>query len=217
MKKLLIFVLVLIILIATPVAINILQNGLGGPSGRSMNDILGKNAALATVEDINALTKSEIMQLFFAAQSPRFDYMSGEYEARLIDKGVLAKASSFFTNSLMGPGHWAGKAFTPAQKNEGWGYNIFSVKKGSEQSYARLVKMDTYVGPSVYDTKDSYHLIYEKYNLGMLNSMRDEVRQINPRLFLGYGYMNWGGGKLNPAPFVLIGPPNPWVGVDGDE
>ncbi|MBI9077270.1 MAG: hypothetical protein JEZ02_17820 [Desulfatibacillum sp.] len=216
MKKLLIFLLVLAIILATPVVINILQNGIGGPDGRTMDEILGKSSASAKVEDINALSKADIMQLFHAASAPRFSVMNGEFEARLLDKGVLAKASSIFTHNLMGPGHWEGKAFTPATKTEGWGYNLFSSSKGGENALARLVRMDTHVGPSVFDDKDSFHLTYAPHNHGMLNTMQDEIRQINPRLFLGYGYMDWSGGKRNPAPFVLIGPPTPWVGTDGD-
>ncbi|SHI98504.1 hypothetical protein SAMN02745216_00854 [Desulfatibacillum alkenivorans DSM 16219] len=214
MKKLLIFLLVLALVIATPVAVNILQNGLGGPSGRSMGEILGISASNARVQHIEALSKSEIMQLFYAAKTPSFQNMKGEYRAQLLDKGVLAKASSFFTHNLMGPGKWIGKAFTPASRTEGWGYNIFLTGSGNGEGVARLVKMDTYVGPSVYDDRDSFHLVYEKYNLGMLSSMRDEIREINPNLYLGYGYMSWSGGKRNPAPFVLIGPPTKWEGVD---
>jgi len=44
--------------------------------------------------------------------------------------------------------------------------------------------------------------------------MRDEIRKINDHLFIGIGYMGLGGGSINPAPFVLIGPAKEWVGVD---
>ncbi len=217
MKKLLVFLFVLAIIIATPVGINILQNGIGGPDGRTMKEILGKSPSSARFDDINALSKSEIMQLFYAASAPSFRKMNGEYEAELLPKGVLAKVSDFFTHSLMGPGRWEGKAFTPATKSEGWGYNLFSVDRGGQEAIARVVRMDTNVGPSVFDDKDSFHLIYAAYNHGLVNTMEDEIRQINPKLFLGYGYMGWSGGKLNPAPFVLIGPPTPWVGTQGED
>jgi hypothetical protein len=44
--------------------------------------------------------------------------------------------------------------------------------------------------------------------------MRDEIRKINDHLFIGLGHMALGGGKINPAPFALVGPAKAWVGVD---
>jgi hypothetical protein len=44
--------------------------------------------------------------------------------------------------------------------------------------------------------------------------MCDELRKINDTLFIGAGYMALGGGPVNPAPFVVVGKPRPWVGID---
>jgi hypothetical protein len=44
--------------------------------------------------------------------------------------------------------------------------------------------------------------------------MRDEVRKVNDNLFLGLGRQTVTGGKWNIFPFVLMGPPEPWVGPD---
>jgi len=44
--------------------------------------------------------------------------------------------------------------------------------------------------------------------------MTDEVRKVNDRLFLGIGRLTITFGKYNPMPFVLMGPPDPWVGPD---
>ena len=33
-------------------------------------------------------------------------------------------------------------------------------------------------------------------------------------VFLGMGYMAAGGGSINPAPFVLYGKPDKWVGPE---
>jgi len=65
--------------------------------------------------------------------------------------------------------------------------------------------MDTVIGPSDYDGKPAFKLNYGAYNSGTVQSMRDEIRKINDNLFLGLGYMALGGGKINPAPFALIG------------
>jgi hypothetical protein len=45
----------------------------------------------------------------------------------------------------------------------------------------------------------------------VVDGMRDELRKINPDLFIGMGYMPIGGGAINPGPFVVYGPPEAWV------
>lgn len=110
-----------------------------------------------------------------------------------------------------GPGRWEGKAFHPVLKDKGYGYNIFKDEGGK---LYRTRKMDTVIGPSDYDGKPAFKLNYGAYNSGTVQSMRDEIRKINDNLFLGLGYMALGGGKINPAPFALIGPAKEWVGVD---
>ncbi len=143
MKKFLLAILVVVLVVITPVVINILQNGIGGHDGRTMAEILGKSPSRATPDDIAALSKAEIMQLFYAAKAPKFYQMNGEYKAELIPRGLLAGFTEFYSHTLMGPGHWAGKAFTPAEKNNGWGYNLFTIPKGNHVATARVMKMET--------------------------------------------------------------------------
>jgi hypothetical protein len=77
----------------------------------------------------------------------------------------------------------------------------------------RARKMNTYIGPSAIDTRTSFHLDYNSYNTGLVHCMRDEVKKINDNLYICMGHMGIGGGAINPAPFVLLGPPTPWVGL----
>jgi hypothetical protein len=74
--------------------------------------------------------------------------------------------------------------------------------------------MDTEIGTSDQDGKPAFKLNYGAYNSGTVRSMRDELRKINDNLFLGLGSMALGGGSINPAPFVVMGPAKEWVGVD---
>lgn len=186
--------------------INILQNGSGSWSGKSMDEILGVPAQQATVADIERLSKSEVMQLFLAAEAPDLQAMKGEYRAKTLSVGIMAGAADFFTHHFFGPGRWQGKAFHPLDQQKGKGYNIFTD--------GRKRKMDTYIATSAFDEKDSMHLDYSPYNTGLVHSMHDEIRKINDSLFLGMGHMAAGGGAINPAPFVLYGQPSPWVGPD---
>ena len=155
------------------------------------------------------------MQLFYAAPAPDFSSLKGEYRAETLPVGIMAFAADFFTHHFFGPGHWEGKAFFPLAQNKGWGYNLFSVSDKNGKLYmARERKMDTFIGRSEIDDKDSFHLLYKAYNGGMVNSMHDEIRKINDTLYICMGYMAAGGGSINPAPFILYGKPSDWVGPD---
>lgn len=210
LKNILIVVGVLILLCFVVTGINILQKG-GKYDGRSMEKILGVLPQKATIDDIKKLSKADVFQLYYAASVPSFQDFKGEYAAATVDVGIMATSAGYYTHHFFGPGHWEGKAFYPLEKDKGYGYNIF---KDASGKIHRTRKMDTQIGPSDYDGKPAFKLNYGAYNSGTVKSMRDELRKINDNLFLGLGYMALGGGSINPAPFVLMGPAKEWVGVD---
>jgi hypothetical protein len=183
LKRAFIVIIVFIFLNILLTMINVLQNGSREWDGRSMNEILGVPAEEVTINDIEKLSKSDVMQLFYA-------------------------------HHLMGPGHWEGKAFFPFEKEKGWGYNLFTEKENGKSRIARTMKMDTFVGKSRFDDKESFHLVYKAYNEGRNHSMRDEIRKINDGLLIGFGCIAWNLGTLNPTPFILYGEPSKWVGPD---
>lgn len=194
--------------------VNILQKG-GAYKGASVADILGVPVEKATAADIERLDKAAVFQLFYAAKAPAFTAMKGEYRAQTLSVGIMAAGADFFTHHFFGPGHWEGKAFFPFEKEKGWGYNLFKIAgPDGKEALARTRKMNTFVGPSLIDGKPSFHLDYSPYNGGAVHSMRDEIRVINERLYIGMGHMALGGGSINPAPFLLIGPPEKWIGLD---
>ena len=210
LKNILIVVGVLILLAVVVTGINIIQKG-GKYDGRSMEKILGVLPEKATIDDVKKLSKADVFQLYHAASAPSFQDFNGEYTAATVDVGIMATSAGYYTHHFFGPGHWEGKAFNPLEKDKGYGYNIF---KDAAGKIYRTRKMDTRIGPSDYDGKPSFKLNYSAYNSGTVNSMRDELRKINNNLFIGLGYMAIGGGSINPAPFVLMGPAKEWVGVD---
>ena len=95
LKKALTVIIVIILLYVLLTIIHILQNGSREWDGRSMVDILGVPAEQATIKDIEKLSKSDVMQLFYAAVAPEFTYMKGEYRAKLICVGMLAAVNDF--------------------------------------------------------------------------------------------------------------------------
>jgi hypothetical protein len=217
MKKILIGIIAVILLIIFPTAIHILQNGSCKPDGRTIEAILGMPADKTNPEAINKLSKSDIMQLFYAANAPQFNEMKGEYRAQLVPTGILFPVADFYAHHLMGPGHWEAKAFFPFESNKGWGYNLFTINEAGKPVIVRTMKMDTYVGESRFDNKDSFHLVYEAYNGGLNHSMRDEIRKINDQLYIGMGCIAWNLDTLNPTSFLLYGQPNSWVGPDKND
>ncbi|MCX8124959.1 MAG: hypothetical protein N3F66_12470 [Spirochaetes bacterium] len=204
--------------------INIIQAGSKKPHNRSMEDIIGKNPAHATYDDIEKLSRKEKMQVFIAASTPKFTELNGEYKALLLSGGILGKSSELFTHHVFPTGgitlhtKWVGKAFKPLSDSSGIGYNIFEEKTKTGTKILRLRKIETSIGLSkiAKDGKDSFHIDYSKYNKGTVHSMRDEIRKINDNLYIGMGYMGLGGGSANPAPFVLVGKPSSWVGPDDE-
>ncbi len=213
-KKIMMYIAIFLAAQLLVIGINILQNGPFEWDGRQMDEILGINAENASADDIDKLSKADVMQLFFAAGMPEFTKMNGEYKARMVQAGILSKANEFYAHNLMGPGHWEAKAFFPIAKDRGQGYNLFIVDENGNPAPVRTLKMDTFAGKSNFDNKESFHLVYEAYNTDQNRSMRDEIRKINNRLYLGLGYLTWNLGTCNPSPFVLYGEPGKWVGPD---
>jgi hypothetical protein len=214
LKILLVVIVALGIVQLALTGINILQKG-GAYKGQSMEQILGVAPGKATVKYIEKLDKAALFQLFYAAPTPKYEDVKGEYSAKTIPVGVLAASADIFTHYFFGPGRWVGKAFFPFEKDKGWGYNIFSGKgKDGKEVLYRVRKMNTYIGKSLIDGKDSFHLDYSPHNSGTVHSMHDELRKINDNIFLGMGFMALGGGSINPAPFLVTGPAGKWVGPD---
>ncbi|RJP40624.1 MAG: hypothetical protein C4548_10250 [Desulfobacteraceae bacterium] len=203
--------------------INILQAGPKIPDGRTMAQILGVAPETAVFDDVEKLSRKDKMQLFYAANTPDIRALNGEYEAKLLSGGILGPSSALFTHHVFPTGRvtprtrWVGKGFKPNDENSGKGYNLFTRKKpGGTAETLRIRPMKTALAVSKVgkDGKRSFQVDYSADNTGMIHSMRDEIRQINENLFIGAGYMALGGGPINPAPFALIGPPKPWVGLD---
>ena len=212
-KKILIAIGILIIVGLILTVINSLQNGIGGWDGRSVEKILAVPPEQATLADIEKLSKSEVMQLFYAAPAPKFGSVNGEYKAKVLPLGIMAPIAPFYTKYVLGPGDWKGKAFYPFEKDSGWGYNLWEIKENGQPKIIRTVKMKTFIGKSRLDDRDSFQLDYSPFNAGIDYFMKDEARHINDRLYICMGMVITVGHKWNPAAFVMYDP-TPWIGPD---
>lgn len=200
---------------------------------------MSKNLKDFGYEDLMKLNRKQLMALFFKLDAPSMSEMRGEYCAALLDSGyviniVLAKLYLHFTW-----GNWQHKAFEPLDENHGHGYNTFVTTQSTlyenyfvavfmkiasiarslfrlnnPQRLARIMLNKTSIVTSVFDGRPAFQLSYRDYNTFYTNTMTDEVRKVNDNLFLGIGRLTVTFGKFNPMPFVMIGPPDPWVGPD---
>ncbi len=190
-------------------------------------------------EDLLNLNRKQLMELFFQLEAPSMSEMRGEYRAFLLDSGhivnmFLARLYLHFTW-----GNWQHKAFEPLDRAHGHGYNTFIATQSklyenyfaavfmkiaglacslfrlnNPRRMARIMLNKTSIVVSVFDGRPSFQLSYRDYNTFFTNTMTDEVRKVNDNLFLGIGRLTVTFGKFNPMPFVMIGPPDPWVGPD---
>ncbi len=214
MKILLIVLLALAALNFFLFIVSILQKGPSRWQGKTPREILGMDPNDASDKDIERLSKADIMQLFYASKPPDIAELQGEYKTRMLHAGIYGKTDDLYVNFLMGPGKWTGDAFLPLTEKSGHGYNLFRRKENGKEQLNRTLKMDTNIGRSVFDAKDSLHVVYRRHAKGLNKSMQDELRKINDELYLGLAYFSWAGGKINPFAFVVYGKPSPWKGLD---
>jgi len=207
--------------------------------GKSLQSIIPKDREAITVEDLRKLNRQQLVGIFHQLVSPEVGEMRGEYRAMLMDSGnavnrFLSVLFLYFTWGM-----WMHKAFEPASEGYGHGYNTFlttlprvpenvfaagaasllglvkaAFVSSSPQRMVRMMCNRTFIGPSRFDRRASFHLVYSDYNSFYTSTMRDEVRKVNDTLFLGLGTLTITGGTRNIFPFVLMGPPDPWVGPD---
>ena len=165
--------------------------------------------------------------------------MQGEYRAALLDPGHVLGRFVAWIYLYFTWGTWQHKAFEPLDEHSGHGYNTFITMESRlyenvfaasvmrlygilksmfrfnyAQRLARIMLNRTSIVTSVFDGRPSFQLSYRDYNTFYTSTMTDEVRRINETLYLGIGRLSVIAGKYNPQPFVLIGPPDPWVGPD---
>ncbi|MBU1170548.1 MAG: hypothetical protein KKD44_13375 [Proteobacteria bacterium] len=192
-----------------------------------------------TIEDLMKMKRKDLMALFRRLDAPVMSEMHGEYRAVLLDCGHVIGRFLSWMYLYFTWGAWQHKAFEPLGERQGHGYNTFitaervlyenyfvafamrivSILKSLfrfnyTQRLARIMLNKTEIVSSVFDGRPAFQLSYREYNTFYTNTMTDEVRKVNDRLYLGIGRLTVIFGKYNPQPFVLIGPPDAWVGPD---
>ena len=134
----------------------------------------------ATVQNLMTLPQAELDRIF--ASSPSGPIPSGQAEGTaIVEPGTPQSAE---IAALINGFAWKGKVFDAAS---GTLVNRLGVT-GSEGIVARV-----YVGKSLIDGKDCIVLDYSKTS-AVAHHIRDEIRQIGPKTYLGPVY--WDNKKL---------------------
>lgn len=153
----------------------------------------------------------ELIALYRSLEAPTMEELRGEYRATILDLG--SRAGDVFGRCLVNlPGRWWGKAFRPTGANEGEGYNRF-------HRFGRIVRklrMRTFVGPSRIAEGMAYHLDYSAFLSPPhpIATMWDELRKLDDAHYLGLGRLGFTARQRRfLMPFLLEGPPEPFVGI----
>ena len=148
-------------------------------------------SAAARLERLDALLDrscGELRALYEGARAPRIGDVAGDLRGRMLAwpslearPGVAAAIRSFAGSSAF---PWRGKSFTPHGETNGEGINrVFSDR-------FRLFRFETFIGPSRAGDFDALQLDYDLAgNPPVIRSIKDEIREIEPGLWLGQAWL----------------------------
>ncbi len=136
------------------------------------------------VED---LAPDAAVELFKTLPAPTMAEMNGEFSAEMMSFAPLYSRLlwGIATSNPIYLGVWQGKSFHQTGPNEGRGYNtVWRLIVGKVDLWPMLTK----IGPSYFDGKPSFQLIYRAFDhhAGDIH-MLDEVRRLPDGRYLGIG------------------------------
>lgn len=143
------------------------------------------------LDAITGLGSAELERRFRAAHPPTagdFDRLSGD----LVLRGLALPGGSVSRRIAARPGFfWTGKSFRRIEEGVTYGHNFFTVLGG-----ARALAFVATIGPSAIDGAPSVHIDYGDPRVRGPRYARwlyDELREIEPGLWLGPGCLRIGG------------------------
>ena len=137
------------------------------------------------IPDLTDMTQEELLEYFKTLEAPTIEEMDGEYHTtKLGYHGIRDYLEWRLTcdNPLMNS-EWLGKAFHPTGDGMGRGYNLFRKLGGK---LTQVYPMRTLIGPSRYDGKPVYTLVYSAFPFTgtWLVQMVDELRKVGDGTYL---------------------------------
>ena len=130
----------------------------------------------------------ELEQLYLEARAPRLGDVAGDLRGRMLawpslaTRPGVAAAIRAFAGSKAFP--WRGKSFHPKGEVAGDGINRVVSDR------LRLFRFETFIGPSKAGDFDALQLDYDlPSNPPVIRSIKDEIRELEPGLWLGQAYL----------------------------
>lgn len=143
--------------------------------------------AVAALDRLLALPARELAPLYAGAKTPRLDDVGGDLRGRMLAwpmldaRPSLASGLRAFAGASAFP--WRGKSFTP-DRERGEGINRVLSDK------VRLFRFETFIARSRAGAFDALQLDYDlPENPPVIRSIKDEIREIEPGLWLGQAYL----------------------------
>ena len=131
---------------------------------------------------------SDLERLYNDARAPRLGDVAGDLHGRMLawpslaTRPNVASAIRMFAGSKAFP--WRGKSFDPKGEISGEGINRVISDRW------RLFRFETFIGPSKAGDFDALQLDYDlPTNPPVIRSIKDEIRELEPGLWLGQAYL----------------------------
>lgn len=166
-----------------------------------------------TPASLRAMPTTSLMEIFSELEAPPLEAMNGDYDSELLRQPTA-------TATVLGRGavdrplwRWRSKGFRPVDARTGRGYNSFHSGSRIVQRYPMLTRL----GPSRYDGRPAYHLLYPAFfsTCGAIG-MVDELRVAADGVFLGVGTWGFTNAQRHvPLPFLLVDSGRPYMGDIG--
>jgi hypothetical protein len=161
-------------------------------------------ASAAPAVAVEDLSPAEAVALFKTLPCPTMEEMNGEFSGKMLSFPTFFSGLywNIASNNPIYLGIWRGKSFRQTGINEGRGYNTaWRLFAGAVDMFP----MQTRIGPSYFDGKPSFQLIYRAFDsyAGDIH-MLDEVRRLPDGRWLGIGRTGSTTEERRlPMPFLL--------------
>ncbi len=171
----------------------------------SIYKILGKSAQMAKPEDIEKLKNPQLMQLFFAANTPEVDTLRGQFQSKVLDSGLNDKQLKIFFTNPSGESEWVGEEFSPLYNRTLKSCKTYARhNKRGRREITKTCNTDSYIAQSLLDNRKSLHLNFQLMGKGIKKSEHDEIRIINENLFICMIYEPASKRPEHPIPVMLV-------------
>ena len=169
----------------------------------------------ASVEELNALSREELVELFLTLEAPELPELVGEFEGHTPE---YLRERFAQTSDEDGYGDWLGKSFLLEAHDEweGHGFNVWQTDSGT----SRRIRFGWRRSTSILDERPVVAIEYRAFENGYASlDLADELRRLGDNLLLGIAstktaspvcpWPGGPGGRSLPTTFLLRGPRGP--------